>query len=52
MGLGRVRLLADNKQFGLQLKFSGAFPRCPLFVLQTQSQSSEILTNEETVIER
>ena len=36
-GAWRVRWLADNKQFGPRLKFSGAFPRCPLFVLQTQS---------------
>ena len=52
VGHGSVRWLAGNKQFGLRLKFSGAFPRCPLFVLQTQSQSSEIPTNEEIVIEQ
>ena len=52
VGHGSVRLLADNKQFGLRLKFSGAFPRCPLCVLQTQSRSSEILTNEGIIIER
>lgn len=33
VGLGRVRLLADNKQFGLQLKFLGLFQGVRFFVL-------------------
>lgn len=49
---GGLRSRADSREFGCRLRFSGAFSRCPPLVLHTQSQSSEILTTEEIVIEQ